>query len=127
VGAIDDFSVAIEIMPERGSFYFNRATERFFIKDFEAAIEDFTDAIEKMEDPQAAYYFRGKLYYENKDYDKAIEDLKMAHELKPDDRRTTELLFTARMVLLFSRYWIYILAFLVLFINGFRLYRRNRG
>lgn len=126
VGAIDDFSEAVAIMPSRGRFYFNLATERFFIKDFEGAIDDFTMAIEKMEDPFEAYYFRGKLYYETKEYAKAIEDLKAAHQLQPDDRRATDLLFTARMVLFLSRYWLYLLAFIVLAINGIRLYRRNK-
>jgi tetratricopeptide (TPR) repeat protein len=113
-------------MPERGRFYFNRATEYFYLKKYESAIEDFTVAIEKMEDPFEAYYFRGKLYFETGVYDKAVNDLKTARKINPDDRRALDLLFPAQVVLFLSRYWLFVIGIALLLINGMRLYRRDK-
>jgi len=68
VGAIKDFTGAIEINPKFTEAYSNRAAAKGNLKDFAGAIQDYTLAIEINPDLAQAYAERGvaKYFYGDK-------------------------------------------------------------
>ena len=79
LGAINDYSKAIEIDPEGVSSYYNRGSLKEKLKDYKGAIKDHTRAIEiyKKYGQEATgdiYLNRGNAKYYLKDYLGAIDD-----------------------------------------------------
>lgn len=125
-GAANDFTEAIILEPNKGSYYFNRATEYFVLGKHQDAITDLKLAINEDNPSYDMYLLRGKLYADAAEYDLAIDDLKKARELQPQSRKVTDMLFKIRLNWFFTRYWLYLLIIAVLLLNGIRLYNRNR-
>jgi tetratricopeptide (TPR) repeat protein len=84
VGAIGDFTRAIELNPKDDAPYYNRAQAKWIKKDAAGAIADYTRAIELGSTNPAAYNNRGNARAENNDRDGAIADYTRAIQLKPD-------------------------------------------
>lgn len=126
-GAAIDLTEAIEIAPDKGQYYFNRATEYFVLGKPKDALADLDVALDKMEASFDAYLLRGKLYYDAGMYEKALNDLQQAKKINPESRKAKDLHFKVRITLLFTKYWLYILVFLVLLSNGIRLFRRRKA
>ncbi|MDR1112987.1 MAG: tetratricopeptide repeat protein [Bacteroidales bacterium] len=83
--AIEDYSKAIDLMPDDVEAYNYRGNAYALKCDYDKAIEDFSKAIELKPNDAEAYNYRGVAYRKKGDYDKAIEDYSKAIELEPDD------------------------------------------
>lgn len=88
--AINDFSKAIEIDPDKAIYYFNRAIALFELgapqrrsMEIERAVEDYTSAIERDPGYATAINNRGFAYATLKQHDRAIEDYDRAIEIDP--------------------------------------------
>ena len=86
--AIEDFTKAIELEPDRDQGYNNRGAVYYEQGNWEEAIEDFTRAIKLNPNNDQAYYNRGTTYCKQDNPDKAIEDYTKAIELNPDNDQT---------------------------------------
>ena len=81
-GALSDFTIAIEMMPEMAEAYYSRGL--LYGKEFhkyKKAIKDFTKAIKLKPDYAEAYYNRGVTYRILDDIKNSCEDWKKAREL----------------------------------------------
>jgi tetratricopeptide (TPR) repeat protein len=83
-GAIDDISKAIDLRPNIGDMYFDRAGARKKLGDHKGAIGDYTKAIELNPNDADAYSARGYSRAALKDYQGAVDDASKAIEIKPD-------------------------------------------
>jgi tetratricopeptide (TPR) repeat protein len=83
-GAIDDYSMALNIEPNIFKAYFNRAVQKTLIEDYNGAISDYTEALKLAPGEHDIFYNRGsiKLILENDSG--AIEDFTEALYLSPD-------------------------------------------
>ncbi len=84
-GAIEAFTLAIELNPKLGLAYNNRGISRSILGDDQGAIEDFTKAIEIQEDYMPAYLNRAASRYNLQDYYGAIEDYTIVIEKDPEN------------------------------------------
>lgn len=82
--AIKDYTEAIRLQPQNGSYYSKRGdTYAYQLKDYQKAIADYTEAI-NLEQNNAVYYsYRGYFYRSLEDYQKALEDVNRAITLNP--------------------------------------------
>jgi tetratricopeptide (TPR) repeat protein len=78
LGAINDFSKAIELAPDSGLAYNNRGLSRVKMEDIDGAISDFTKAIELNPSESVVFYNRGIALAHKKNYEKAIRDFERA-------------------------------------------------
>jgi tetratricopeptide (TPR) repeat protein len=90
IGAIADYTKAIELNPIYAEAYHNRGLAKYGLEDYRGAIADLNKAIElglslmKYE----SYLFRGLAKHELKDYQGAIADYNKVIELHPGYRIT---------------------------------------
>ncbi len=82
-GAIEDFTMAIEINPEDSIAYNNRAIAYHNLGDFSKAIKDYTQLIKLNEQNAMAYNNRALAKVELGDFRGAIADYTKAIEFKP--------------------------------------------
>ena len=78
VGAIDDFTAAIDIEPRFADSYKRRGQARSAMGDLEGALQDFKSCIERLRDPRVraeCYLERGSIYQKQRDYRKAEAEL----------------------------------------------------
>tara|TARA_R110002072_G_C7937350_1_gene532179 strand:+ start:461 stop:2260 length:1800 start_codon:yes stop_codon:yes gene_type:complete len=87
VGALADYSEAIQIDPDYVKAYYNRAVERREGGDHDGAIADNTKAIELDPSHADAFYNRGCSKLALRDYEGSEADFSRAVELEPDDSR----------------------------------------
>jgi tetratricopeptide (TPR) repeat protein len=83
-GAIEAFSMAIELKPEVPPAYSDRGATFIMLGDYERAVADFDAAIALDPDYARAYNNRGWAYYKLGDYAQALADLDQAIELDPN-------------------------------------------
>ena len=83
LGAIKDFSRAIELAPASALVYNNRGLSRVKVEDLDGAINDFTKAVELTPHESAVFYNRGIALAHKKNYAKAITDFERAAVLDP--------------------------------------------
>jgi len=81
--AIDDFSKAINLNPEEGLYFYNRANAYLDINQLELAISDYTNSIDKNPYYLNAYINRGIAYSEKDEPINALYDFKKAYSLEP--------------------------------------------
>ena len=84
LGAIADYTKAIEINPNIDLAYFNRGFSKYDLKDYKGAISDYTKAIALDPNNAFAYSNRGLAKYDLKDYKGAISDYTKAIEIDPN-------------------------------------------
>jgi tetratricopeptide (TPR) repeat protein len=75
--AIQDFSRAIELLPDFCYDYINRGNLYYKLGQYDKAIQDYSKALKLEPEPGVdnyIYYRRGASYYKTKQYDKAIKD-----------------------------------------------------
>ena len=84
LGAIADYTKAIEINPNIDLAYFNRGFSKYDLKDYKGAISDYTKAIEIDSNYAYAYSNRGLAKAKLEDYKGAIEDYTKAIEINPN-------------------------------------------
>jgi Flp pilus assembly protein TadD len=84
LGALSEYSRAIEIDPSNATLYCCRGVAYYRLGDKQNAFTDYNCAIEL--DPKLAmgYYRRGFLHYIAKDYSSAIADYNKAIDCQPD-------------------------------------------
>lgn len=90
IGAISDFTKAIEINPNDALPYEYRARARGRLKDFERSMKDISKAIELNPNFGDAYFFRGQLKTILVDDVGSIADFTKAIELNPNDADSYE-------------------------------------
>jgi|SaaInlStandDraft_1057018.scaffolds.fasta_scaffold35818_1 tetratricopeptide (TPR) repeat protein len=83
IGAISDYTKAIEINPNYADAYNNRGNNKDDLKDYFGAISDYIKAIEINPNNEDAYYNRGISKYYSKDYNGAISDFTKAIDINP--------------------------------------------
>ena len=83
LGAIKDYSKAIELAPDSALAYNNRGLSRVKVEAIDGAISDFTKAIELNPRESGVLYNRGIALVHKKDYEKAIRDFERAARLDP--------------------------------------------
>jgi tetratricopeptide (TPR) repeat protein len=79
--ALADLDKLIEINPENGFAYFNRANIKVRLQDYDGAVQDYTRAIERINNYAEAIYNRGLTLVYLKEKRKACADLSKAGEL----------------------------------------------
>ena len=84
VRAIEYYGRAIELNPEFGYAFNNRAWAYYFLGRYEEALADLNRALELGPVDAPAYYGRGVVYEKIGRYDEAIGDYTKAVELDPD-------------------------------------------
>jgi len=85
VGAIQDFSKAIELGINDYQAYAGRGESRLITKDYSGAIRDFSKIMEFFPNSPQAYINRGKAKFEMGDYSGAINDYSRAIEFYPQN------------------------------------------
>jgi len=81
LGAIQDFSKAIELSPNYTDAYISRGNAKADFKDYRGAIQDYTKAIELNPNIANAYYHRGLAKILSGQKDDGCLDLSKAGEL----------------------------------------------
>ena len=93
-GAIDDYSKAILLNPDKSSHYLERADLRFYLKDYQGVIDDYSKLIELNPDESSHYLKRADRRFYLEDYQGAIYDYSKAIDLIPnksDKKKVLEL------------------------------------
>jgi tetratricopeptide (TPR) repeat protein len=85
-GAIEDYTRAIKLNPNRAGTYYNRGIAKYNLEDYKGAIEDNDKAIELNPSNAWTYNNRGNAKCGLGDYKEAIEDYTRAIELDPNER-----------------------------------------
>jgi tetratricopeptide (TPR) repeat protein len=85
VGAIEDYTKAIELDPGSSDAYYSRALAKESSGDLNGALADLNKAIELNPEYQEAYLERGQLRNELREFMDAIADFTKAIELFPED------------------------------------------
>jgi len=80
-GAIEDYTRAIKLNPNRAGTYYNRGIAKYNLGDYKEAIEDYTRAIELDPNERLFYSNRGNVKKRIGDMFGANEDFKKAEEL----------------------------------------------
>ncbi|TKB92481.1 MAG: tetratricopeptide repeat protein [Nitrospira sp.] len=83
-GAMDDLSLAIDLIPNHSGPYIARGVLKYRLNDFTGALKDYTAAIERSPDSADAYYNHGLAEAQLKNYQGAIKDFTKSIELSPD-------------------------------------------
>ena len=83
-GAIENFSIAINLRPNNPDAYNNRGSAKWFLKDYTGALLDYTKAVKLNPDYSIAYNNCGLAKAKLKDNRGAIEDYSKAIELNPN-------------------------------------------
>ena len=83
IGAIEDYSRAINIYPDDWGAYTNRALVKEILQDYRGALADYTKVIELGPKDAEIYVNRGNVKNKLQDYIGAIADLTKAIELNP--------------------------------------------
>ncbi|MBD5255374.1 MAG: tetratricopeptide repeat protein [Barnesiella sp.] len=96
VGAEEDLSHVIKLMPKEPGLYINRAFIRYQRDDYSGAMSDFDIAISLDPMNQIALFNRSMLRMEVRDFNNAISDLDAILSMNPDDLRA---LYNRAMVL----------------------------
>jgi tetratricopeptide (TPR) repeat protein len=81
--AIDAFSRAIQINPNKADIYNNRGLSYKMKGDLDNAIIDFNKAVEIDPTYEKAYYNMGSAYFKKGDFDKAIKEFDKTIEINP--------------------------------------------
>ena len=77
-GAVEDYSMALEIDPSDEEIWLGRGLAREKLKDYEGAFSDYTKAIDIKENFFKAWINRGNVLYKLERYNDAIEDFNVA-------------------------------------------------
>ena len=83
LGAIADYSKAIEINPQDANAYSNRGVSKSDLKDYQGAISDYGKAIQIDPKNTEAYYNSGNAKYTLKGYREAIDYYSSAIAINP--------------------------------------------
>ena len=83
IGAMEDYTRAIELNPNHTSGYKNRAGLKHELGDYTGAVDDYNQVIKLKPDDAVAYNHRGKSKSELGDHADAIADYDKAIELNP--------------------------------------------
>ncbi len=81
MGAIQDYTKAIELNPNYNDAYYNRGSAKYEIEDYRGAIEDYNKAIKLNPNSDKAYYNRGAAKITLGQKDDGCLDLSKAGEL----------------------------------------------
>ena len=84
IGAIADFTKAMELDPDFSYAYYMRGLAEAFLEDYDAAISDFTKFIEFDPNDPLGYSSRGNAKYLSEDNEEALADFNKAIELAAD-------------------------------------------
>ena len=84
LGAIEDFTAAIEIDPNLAPAFYSRGRSKLLLQDYQGSISDFTRAIEINPKYPDNYVDRGSSKYGLKDYLGAIADFTRAIQIDPN-------------------------------------------
>jgi len=82
--AIEAYTAAIDLSPEKANNYYNRGNIYVDLKEYDKAVEDYSKVIELEPKDDDAYSSRGYCYRKLGNYDKAIKDYTKAIELNPE-------------------------------------------
>jgi len=85
--AVESFTDAIELMPERVHYYHERAKCLQLLGEHEKAVDDFTRVLQWQPTNSRALFRRGFSYKSLKAYEEAAEDFEAAKEFDPSDTR----------------------------------------
>jgi tetratricopeptide (TPR) repeat protein len=85
--ALSDFNKVIELKPEFGSAYNQRALLRLLTNDTDGALKDLDAAISHNFKDDSVYYLRGQLRRQGGDLNGALSDLDEAIKLNPNNPR----------------------------------------
>jgi tetratricopeptide (TPR) repeat protein len=83
-GAIDDYTMALEIDPNNVEVWLGRGLAKEKLKDFKGAFSDYTKAIELKENFDKAWLNRGNVLVKLERYADAVEDYTVALLYRPD-------------------------------------------
>lgn len=83
-GAIDDFTMAIELSPNSYEAYYNRGVAKAQLLNYESSINDFTKTISLRPLFMDAYLNRGIMKMQQNDCKMAMSDFDKAIEIKPE-------------------------------------------
>ncbi|MDX2271704.1 MAG: tetratricopeptide repeat protein [Cyanobacteriota bacterium] len=78
LGAIDEFSAALQTNPELVAAYTGRGLAYYRLADFQAASQDFSAALERDPNNAKLYQQRGVTFFKLNDLTRALEDLNQA-------------------------------------------------
>jgi tetratricopeptide (TPR) repeat protein len=82
--AIEDFSAALNIIPDHGPAFQQRARAYVELRDSYKSLRDATQAIRLTADNSDAYRLRGEVYLQRGQYERASADLQYAVDKKPE-------------------------------------------
>jgi tetratricopeptide (TPR) repeat protein len=82
--AIEEFTGAIELVPDKAAYYVQRASAYYQKSDYDRVIADCTRGLQLEPDNTSAYSWRGPAYYKKGEWDPAIADCTQWIRLKPD-------------------------------------------
>ncbi len=82
--AIEDYSKAIQHVPDHSHYYLNRAASYVSLKDYKHAVEDYSKVLELAPTNALTYFHRGKCWLALNNIDKAMADFNKAGSLLPD-------------------------------------------
>lgn len=88
LGALQDFSTAIEINPVYTEAYHYRGIAFAELGNYEDAVRDFTSAIELRPDMAGSYYSRGVTHMRNKEWVRSLVDFDMVLRFTDKDAQT---------------------------------------
>jgi tetratricopeptide (TPR) repeat protein len=87
-GAIDDYSMAIQLNPRNDLFYSNRGLVKLtLLNDFKGAISDFDSAIEINPKSPVAYYSKAAAKEWLADFERSEQDFGSAHRLMQQEKK----------------------------------------
>ena len=91
LGAIEDFTKAIDLDPNNANIFYRRGLSKFYLEDYPGSITDFNKAIDINPDYDYAYYSRGKSKHNLEDYEGAVTDFSKSIQFDPNYAETYEL------------------------------------
>lgn len=94
--AVEHFSVALELAPQTGNYYYWRADTRLHLGQYDGAVFDYTRALELMPQDRASQVGRGVALLWREDWPSAIADLTRGIEQAAPPDRTTAWALRAR-------------------------------
>ena len=86
VGAIQDYSKAIELEPEDEKGYYGRGIAKANLEDYRGAVQDYNKAIKLAPERPELYFFRGLSKGGLEDHRGTIQDFNKAIKLDPENR-----------------------------------------
>lgn len=85
IGAIEEYSKAIEADSNNAETYYNRGFSKFSLDDDQSALNDFTKSINLDAQSAKAYYMRAIILANNKKYSLALSDINKVIEIYPEN------------------------------------------